>query len=96
MKKINFKKIFNHLNYKDYEGIEIKVMRDWGLLLLLSVLLLIIISLIDFYIYFDIKQKIDSDITDSVNIQYKNIEKSALDDILKIINDRKKQFETIH
>jgi hypothetical protein len=70
--------------------------RDWKLILILFVLLLVIISLIDFYIYFDIKEKIDSDVTDSVSIQYKNIEKSSLDDILKIIDDRKKQFETIY
>ncbi|MEK7575483.1 MAG: hypothetical protein AAB491_00140 [Patescibacteria group bacterium] len=96
MKTINFKKIFRYLNYNNYEGIKIKVMRDWKLLLILFVLLLVIISLIDFYIYFDIKEKIDSDVTDAVSIQYKNIEKPSLDDILKMIDARKKQFETIH
>ncbi len=96
MKTINFKKIFRHLNYQNYEGIEIKMARDWKLILILFVLLLVIISLIDFYIYFDIKEKIDSDITDSADIKYKTIEKSSLNNILKIIDERKKQFEAIH
>lgn len=96
MKTINLKKIFRYFSYQNYEGIEVKVMRDWKLLLIFFVLSLVIISLIDFYIYFDIKKKIDSDITDSVDIKYKTIEKSSLNNILKIIDDRKKQFETIH
>lgn len=88
---IKFKEIFSYISIKEHSMEEIKAQRDWRLIIVAFVVLLIIISLLSFYIFLNQKSKVSSEI-DLSNENVVTIDRALLNDVMAEINLREDKF----
>jgi|GEM_PF-2716820 len=94
MKKINFKKFFNYFNFNSDEGLEIKVFRDWKVIIFSFVFLSLMIIIIDIYIFLRYQKEIDKE-PNIEEVKILTIDRKSLQEAIDKVNIKIDQFQKV-
>ena len=94
MKKINFKKFFNYFNFNNDEGLEIKVFRDWKVIIFSFVFLSLMIIIIDIYIFLRYQKEIDKE-PNIEEVKILTIDRKSLQEAIDKVNIKIGQFQKV-
>jgi len=95
MKRIDFKGIMEYFNPRGEEGADIKALRDWKALFFCSALLFASLLAVDFC-FFLAHEKASKELPNAaVEKRELNINRRDLNDVLKELDEKKRNFENI-
>jgi len=94
--KVDLNKIIGYFNYNREQGVSIKVLRDWGILLGCSVVLFVLFLVADGYVFWKYEKEMDKglDLSSTQNAGATVINQELLENILSEMERKKQEFES--